>query len=150
MTQPNAGELSISASEHAASDADFVALKAEVQCRGFGGHTVFTMARRDIDLFVADAAGLSTNDTDSALLLGGWEKADQPLRLQLARAGLSGKFIARIRVATSGPRSDHRNRVETEFIAASGGINAFLDGLRALATSARARATLVGDADDIA
>src|SRR5689334_8031725 len=100
MSQPSTAELSIGVSDHAATDADFVALTAEVRCRGFRWHTAFTMARRDIALFVADAAALSTNRSDSALLLGGWEKAEQPLRLQLARAGLSGRFLARVRIAT--------------------------------------------------
>ena len=151
MTQPNVAELSIGVSDHAASDADFLALRAEVRCRGFCGHTAFTMARRDINLFVADAAGLSANSTDSALFLGGWDKGDQPpLRLQLARAGLSERFVARIRMSMSGPRTDQWNRVETDFIAAPSEFNAFLDGLRGLAEAAQTIASLVGDPDAIA
>jgi hypothetical protein len=151
MTQPNVAELSIGVSDHAASDADFLALRAEVRCRGFSGHTAFTMARRDINLFVADAAGLSTKATDSALFLGGWDKGDQPpLRLQLARAGLSERFVARIRISTSGPRTDQWNRVETDFIASPGEFKSFLDALRGLADTAQTSASLVGDPDDIA
>lgn len=142
-------ELSIGVSEHGASDADFLSLRAEIRCRGFSGHTTFTMARRDIGLFVADAAELTTNAADSALLLGGWEKAEQPLRVQLARAGLTGRFVARVRIATSGPRTDQWNRVETDFIATADDFNAFVNGLRDLASSARTSASLVGDADDI-
>lgn len=149
MTPPNTAQLSISVSDHAASDADFVALRAEVHCHGFSGQTAFTMARRDINLFVADAAALTTHASDSALLLGGWEKADQPLRLQLARAGLSGRFIARIRIASSGPRSDQWNRVETDFIAKPAEFNAFVDAFRGLASSATTSASLVGDAEDV-
>ena len=150
MTASNTAKLAIGVSDHAESDGDFLALRAEVRCRGFSGQTAFTMARRDIDLFVADAAGLTTNVTDSALLLGGWEKADQPLRLQLARAGLSGRFVARIRIATSGPRTDQWNRVETDFVASPDDFTAFVDGLRGLAASTQASANLVGDAEEIA
>ena len=150
MTQQHVAELSIGVNEHAASDADFLALRADVHCRGFSGRTTFTTARRDIDLFVADAAALLTHATDSALFLGGWEKAGQPLRLELARAGLSGRFVARVKIAASGPRSDQWNRVETDFIAEPAQFNAFLDGLRGLATTAQSRASLVGDADDVA
>ena len=150
MTQQNLAELSIGASDHSASDADFLALTAEVRCRGFSGRTTFTMARRDIVLFVGDAADLTTNARDSALFLGGWEKADQPLRLEIARAGLSGRFVARVRIAASGPRSDQWNRVETDFIAAPPALDTFLDALRGLAASSQSPAKLVGDADDIA
>jgi len=150
MTQHNVAELSIGVSDHSASDADFLALRAEVRCRGFNGQTTFTMARRDIDLFVDDATALTTNARDSALFLGGWEKADQPMRLELARAGLSGRFVARVRIAASGPRSDQWNRVETDFIAAPAEFNAFLEGLRGLAATSQPAASLVGDADDIA
>jgi hypothetical protein len=149
MTQPGIAELSIEVSDHAVSDADFIALRAEVRCRGFCGRTAFTMARRDITLFLADATALPTHAGDSALLLGGWEKAEQPLRLQLARSGLSGKFVARVRIATSGPRTDQWNRVETDFVAAPAEFNAFVDGLRGLASAAQTTASLVGDADDI-
>jgi hypothetical protein len=150
MTNPNTAELSIGVSEHAATDADFLALRADVRCRGFSGVTLFVMARRDINLFAADAGALMTHSSDSALLLGGFEKADQPLRLQLTRAGLSGKFVARVRIATNGPRSDQWNRVETEFIAPADAFKAFVDGLRALANSANTNAVLIGDADDVA
>ena len=150
MTQQNLAELSIGASDHSASDADFVALRAEVRCRGFSGLTTFTMARRDINLFVGDAADLTTTARDSALFLGGWEKADQPLRLEIARAGLSGRFVARVRIAAAGPRSDQWNRVETDFIASPLELEAFLDGLRGLAAASQSPAKLVGDADDIA
>jgi hypothetical protein len=151
MTDPNVAELSIGLSDHAASDGDFLALRADVRCRGFSGHTAFVMARRDINLFVADARGLSSKTTDSALFLGGSDKGDQPpLRLQLARAGLSDRFIARIRISTSGPRTDQWNRVETDFISAPAEFNAFLEGLRGLAGSSTPTASLVGDPDDIA
>jgi len=149
MTQSSTAELSIGVSEHAASDADFLALRAEIRCRGFSGHTAFTMARRDISLFIADAAALTANASDSALLLGGWEKAEQPLRVQLARAGLTGRFVARVRIATNGPRTDQWNRVETDFVATSDDFDAFVNGLRDVARSARTSASLVGDADDI-
>ena len=150
MNDQNTAELSIGVSEHAESDAEFLALRADVRCRGFCGRTFFTMARRDIDLFVADAAGLPTKSRDSALFLGGWEKTEQPMRLELARAGLSDRFVARVRIAANGPRSDQWNRVETDFIAPADGFREFLDSLTGLARATETIANLVGDADDIA
>jgi hypothetical protein len=150
MTPPTVAEFLIDVNEDAAIDVDFLALRAEVSCRGFSGQTAFTMARRDINRFVADAVSLSSNAADSALLLGGFEKAEQPLRFQLTRAGLSGQFTARVRVATSGPRSDQWNRVETEFVTAPEALAAFLDGLRNLANGDASAATLAGDSDAVA
>jgi hypothetical protein len=150
MTQPNVAELSIGVSDHAQSDPDFLALRADVRCRGFTGRTTFTMARRDINLFVGDATALATHTGDSALFLGGWEKTEQPFRLEVARAGLSERFVARVRMAASGPRPDQWNRVETDFIAPPEAFAAFLDELRDLAASSRPDVTLIGDADDIA
>src|SRR5262249_28256291 len=96
-------------------DADFVSLRASVACRGFSGLTAFTIARRDVDRFLVDATNLSTRATDSAQLLGGWDDAQERLRLRITRAGLSGQFTARVRIATTGPRDEQWNRVETEF-----------------------------------
>jgi hypothetical protein len=136
--------------DQAASDAEFLALRAEVGCRGFNGRTTFTMARRDITLFVADANGLSTGSNDLALFLGGWEKTEQPVRIEVARAGLSGRFIARVHIAANGPRSDQWNRVETDFIAAPEELRQFLRSLQGLADATQRSASLIGDADDIA
>ena len=86
MTTTTLAELSIGVNDQGASDADFLALRADVNCRGFSGHTAFVMARRDISLFAAEAKSLAGNAADSALLLGGFEKAEQPLRIQLTRA----------------------------------------------------------------
>ena len=149
MIQPSSAELSIGVNDQGTSDADFLALRAEVNCRGFSGRTAFIAARRDIALFIADAASLSSSNSDSALLLGGWEKAEQPLRLQLTRAGLSGQFIARVRVATNGPRTDQWNRVETDFVAPADAFTAFVEGLGRVSSGAATSATLTGDADAI-
>jgi len=150
MTKTGVAQLTIAISDHASSDAGFVALRAAVACRGFTGHTEFISTRRDLLLFVDDASDLATHATNAALLLGGWENSEQPLRLHVARAGLSRNFAAVIRITTNGPRSDQWNRVETEFIAAPDALTAFLDGLRDLASGAGSSATLTGDADAIA
>src|SRR5205085_2738787 len=133
------------------SDADFVGLRASVACRGFSGHTEFTIARRDVRRFLADVATLRSNASDAALLVGGWDRAEQRLRLEIVRAGLSGQFVARVRIAATGPRGDQWNRVETEFITPPQALTAFLDSLARLTThSESADASLMGDADMIA
>jgi hypothetical protein len=136
--------------EDLASDADFFGLHASVACRGFTGHTQFTIARRDVRRFLDDAANLPSNASDSALLLGGWDHTEERLRLQIARAGLSGQFIARVRIATTGPRADQWNRVETEFIAPPVALSAFMESLAQLvAEQGRPSASLTGDADAV-
>jgi hypothetical protein len=136
--------------EDLAGDADFFGLHASVACRGFTGHTEFTVARRDVQRFLADAANLPSNASDSALLLGGWDHAEERLRLQIARAGLSGQFIARVRMATTGPRADQWNRIETEFIAPPMALTAFMQSLaRLVADQGGPSASLTGDADAV-
>src|SRR5947209_9859680 len=103
--------LTLGFNENAANDAEFLGLRAAIACRGFAGHTEVTIARRDIQRFLDDAEKLPSNASDSALLVGGWDRIEQRLRVQIARAGLSGKFIARVRIATTGPRADQWNRV---------------------------------------
>ncbi len=150
MTKTGVAQLTIAISDHASSDAGFVALSAAVACRGFAGRTEFVSARRDLLLFVDDATDLATHAANAALLLGGWENSEQPLRLHIARAGLSRDFASRIRVAANGPRSDQWTYIETEFIAAPEALVAFLDAVRDLANGAGVSATLTGDADAIA
>ena len=150
MPETGVAQLTIAISDHASSDAGFIGLSASVACRGFTGHTQFVSARRDLHLFVDDATDLATNAPNAALLLGGWENSEQPLRLHLAHAGLSRAFSASIRIATNGARSDQWNRVETEFIVAPEMLTAFLSELRDLANGAGNSATLTGDADAIA
>jgi len=134
--------------EDLASDADFFGLHANVACRGFTGHTQFTIARRDVQRFIADATNLPSNASDSALLLGGWDHAEERLRLQIARAGLSGQFVARVRIATTGPRADQWNRVETEFITPPTALTAFTENLaRLVADQSAPNASLTGDAE---
>jgi hypothetical protein len=149
MNQPPLAELSLGVNQHGTSDSDFLALYAEVDCRGFSGITQFVSARRDLKLFAIEASALATNTADSALLLGGFEKAEQPLRLHLTRAGRSGHFTARVRIATSGPRSDQWNRVETEFIVPPEAFSHFIDALGRLADGHATLSTLTGDVDAI-
>ena len=144
-------DFTLSSSQHSADDADFVNMLATVACRGFSGRTAFIIARRDVDRFLADAAHLSTNASDSAQLLGGWDDAEERLRLRITRAGLSDQFTARVRIATTGPREDQWNRVETEFVCAPAALATFLSDLTGLVAQERtANASLAGDAEVIA
>jgi hypothetical protein len=145
-----AARVTLRFNEDLAADADFFGLHASVACRGFSGHTEFTVARRDVQRFLNDAANLPSNTSDSALLLGGWDHAEERLRLQIARAGLSGQFVARVRIATTGPRADQWNRVETEFIAPPVALSAFMESLaRLVADQGSPSASLTGDAEAI-
>lgn len=109
------------------------------------------MARRDVHRFITETENLQSDAGDSALLLGGWEKGEERLRLQFVRAGRSGKFVARVRITAMGPRSDQANRVETEFVVSPEVLVEFLRGLELLATNANSEATsLSGDADAVA
>jgi hypothetical protein len=144
-------DFTLSSSQHATDDADFVSMLATVACRGFSGRTSFTIARRDVDRFLADAANLSTTTSHSAQLLGGWDDAEERLRLRITRAGVSGQLMARVRIATTGPREDQWNRVETEFVCAPAALASFLSDLTGLVTQQRsATASLAGDAEVIA
>ena len=143
-------DFTISLPDTAADDADFVDLSASVDCRGFRGRTEFTISRRDVDRFLADATHLSDMSSDSAQLLGGWDDAEERLRLRITRAGVSGQFIARVRLATTGPREEQWNRVETEFICPPASLATFLTDLSQLVAQRAAGASLAGDADAIA
>jgi hypothetical protein len=144
-------DFTISLPNDSTADADFVGLNASVDCRGFRGRTEFTISRRDLDRFLAEAAHLSDMSSDSAQLLGGWDDAEERLRLRITRAGVSGQFIARVRIATTGPREEQWNRVETEFICPSASLATFLTQLSQLVAQRRAAgASLAGDADAIA
>src|SRR5215470_16746600 len=144
-------DFTLSIPDNSPGDADFVNMLATVACRGFSGRTGFTIARRDVDRFLADAANLSTKTSDSAQLLGGWDDAEERLCLRITRAGLSGQFTARVRIATTGPREDQWNRVETEFVCASAALATFLSELTGLAAQeGTANASLAGDAEAIA
>jgi len=131
--------------------ADFLDVRAEVACRGFGGQTGFCISRRDLDRFLGDIAGIRELTSDSAQLLGGWDDAEERLRLRITRAGSSNGFLARVRIATTGPRSDQWNRVETEFICPLESILAFeLDLGRLVGERKPGVVVLSGDAQAIA
>lgn len=130
-----------------AASEEFLDLQARVDCRGFSGRTTFTISRRDVDRFLADAANLSAKTSDAAQLLGGWDDAEERLRFKVTRAGLSGQFVARIRIATTGPR-DEWNRVETEFVCPPHALSAFLSDLsRLVGDRAGSAASLAGDSE---
>lgn len=142
-----AADCTLRFSEALVSDADFVGLHASVACRGFTGHTDFTIARRDVQRFVSETESLQSDASDSALLLGGLEKGEERVRMQVVRAGRSGQFTARVRMTAAGPRSDQTNRVETEFVVAPEALTAFLQGLERLISDQRSEsASLSGDA----
>jgi hypothetical protein len=144
-------DFTLSIPSSSTGDADFVSLLATVACRGFSGHTAFTIARRDIDRFLADASNLSTPAADSAQLLGGWDDSQERMRLRITRAGLSGQFTARVRIASTGPREDQWNRVETEFVCPPAALAAFLSDLtRLVARHETTTASLGGDSEAIA
>jgi hypothetical protein len=115
------------------------------------GHTDFAIARRDVQRFVAETERLQSDASDSALLLGGLEKGEERLRMQVVRAGRSGQFAARVRIIAAGPRSDQANRVETEYVVAPSALTGFLRSLEHLiADPAGEQASLTGDADAVA
>jgi hypothetical protein len=144
-------DFTITPSPAAEADADFLDLNASVDCRGFSGRTEFTIARRDVDRFLADAANLSTNASDAAQLLGGWDDAAERLRLLITRAGVSGQLTARVRIATTGPQEEQWNRVETEFVVPPTALTTFLGDLtRLVARRDASSARLAGDPDAIA
>ncbi len=129
-----------------ASD-DFVDVTAGVSCRGFAGATRFTIARRDLSAFAADVAALRRREADLAQLIGGWDKAEERLRLRVTRAGTTDSCAIRIRVASPGARTDQWDRAETQFVCSDDAVAAFAD---ALASSAANSAQLVGDAESAA
>ena len=142
-----AADCTLRFSEDLASDPDFVGLHASVACRGFTGHTDFTIARRDVRRFVSETESLQSDASDSALLLGGLEKGEERVRMQVVRAGRSGQFTARVRMTAAGARSDQINRVETEFIVAPEALTVFLQGLeRLISDESSESASLSGDA----
>ena len=146
-----AADCTLRFSETLVSDAEFVGLHASVACRGFTGKTNFTIARRDVQRFIDETDGLRADSSDSALLLGGLEKGEERMRMQVVRAGRSGQFTARVRVTASGPRSDQISRVETEFGVAPEALTAFLQGLERLISDQNSEsASLSGDADAVA
>jgi hypothetical protein len=144
-------DFTLSLPDDSAPDAEFVDLDASVACRGFSGRTEFTVARRDVDRFLADAAHLSTQASDAAQLLGGWDDSEERLRLRITRAGLSGQFTARVQIAMTGPREEQWNRVETEFVCPPVALQTFLSDLtRLVAHAETSNARLTGDAEAIA
>jgi hypothetical protein len=120
----------------------FVDATADVSCRGFGGHTRFTIARRDLDAFSRDVAALARGEADVAQLIGGWDAATERLRLSVTRAGTTSAFTARVRVADREPVADQWDRAETQFVCAGDALDAFVEALRVSGTG---EARLSGD-----
>jgi hypothetical protein len=141
-------DFTLSLNEETRNDADFVGLRASVRCRGFSGRTEFEIARRDVHRFVDEVGHLRSSDRDDALMVGGWDRANQRLRLQVVRAGLSADFVARVQIAATGPRSDQWNTVATEFRVPPVALTSFLEDLTRLASDPTAPSvSLSGDAD---
>src|SRR4051812_12242175 len=98
-------EFTLALNEYQANDpatGDFLDFRASVACRGFSGRTAFWFSRRDFDAFLIDLAGVRAATWDAALLVGGWEDASERLRLRITAAGVSGHFLAAIRIADTG------------------------------------------------
>jgi hypothetical protein len=133
--------LHFQSGDSAATD-DFVDVVASVSCRGFAGSTRFSIARRDLVAFASDVAALERGANDLAQLLGGWEAAEERLRLKVTRAGTSGLFAARIRLASLGARTDQWDKVETQFVCDRAALTRFVEQL-----AARKTAALSGDED---
>src|SRR5205085_9124378 len=111
---------------------DFIELQASVACRGYSGKTAFTLARRDLNVYLEDLAAVHEARAIAAQLIGGWEAAEERLRLRITPAGRSGQFHARITMATTGTRTDSWQRVETDFICSPAEISVFLKALVSL------------------
>ena len=129
-----------------ASD-DFVDVTAGVSCRGFSGATRFTIARRDLAAFAAEVAALRRRDADLAQLIGGWETAEERLRLRVTRAGTTDSCAIRVCVASPGARTDQWDRAETQFVCSADAVTNFAD---ALTSGEGNSAQLVGDAESTA
>lgn len=130
---------------------DFLDVGVSVACRGFAGQTQFSVSRRDLDSFVADLSAVRQAQRDSAQLLGGWDDAEERLRLRITPAGRSGHFMARVRIANTGPRSDQWHRAETEFVCRPEDLSGFVTDLRQLVGGrSPGDAALSGDPDAIA
>jgi hypothetical protein len=130
----------------AASD-DFVDVTAGVSCRGFAGATRFTIARRDLAAFAAEVAALRRREADLAQLIGGWDKAEERLRLRVTRAGTTDSCAIRVRVASPGARTDQWDRAETQFVCPGDAVTTFAE---ALASHGGTSAQLIGDAESTA
>ena len=129
---------------------EFLDVRASVSCRGYAGETTFSVARRDLAAFIAEADALREARTTVAQLIGGWDTASERLRLGVRPAGTSGQFHARINVAATGPRTDSWQRVETDFVCSPAQMSDFLRALSDLLTGVTSDAVLVGDAAAIA
>ncbi len=122
---------------------DFLDATVGVSCRGFSGAARFTIARRDLAAFARDVAALQRGQVDVAQLVGGWDAAQERLRLVVTRGGISGSCAVRVGVANPGPRTDQWDRVETQFVSTADSITAFASALESGANAAQ----LLGDAE---
>ena len=144
-------DFTLRVSDELTADADFIGVRASVTSRGFSGLTTFTIARRDIQRFLTDAASVRDSDAKLAVLLGGWNDLEEYLRVQIAPTRATRQFVVRVRMATPGLRADHWSRVDTEFVAEAAGLTTFLEELTRFATSdGAASASLQGVAETIA
>jgi hypothetical protein len=129
-----------------ASD-NFVDVTAGVSCRGFAGATRFTIARRDLAAFAAEVAALRRGEADLAQLIGGWDAAEERLRLRVTRAGTTDSWSIRVRIASPGARTDQWDRAETQFVCSADAVTAFAT---ALTSGDVHSAQIVGDAESTA
>ena len=90
---------------------------------------------------------LRRREADAAQLIGGWDTAEERLRLRVTRAGNTDSCAIHVRVASSGARTDQWDRAETQFVCSADAVSAFAN---ALASDAANSAQLVGDAESAA
>lgn len=147
---PSPADFTLHVSDALTTDADFIGVRARVDARGFSGLTSFTIARRDVQRFLADSGAVRSGSAELAVLRGGWNDLEEHLRVQIARMRAGGQFVVRVRMATPGLRADYWSRVDTEFVVDGAAFTAFLDALsRFAATDGVASASLRGIAEAI-
>lgn len=140
-----AAAFTLTSNDELPDNAAFFGVGANVACRGFSGHTSFVVARRDVLSFLAAAADLQSGVGDSAQLLGGWDAAEERLRLRIARDGLSARYVVRVRLAGPVPSDGQWDRVETEFVTAPRALAVFLSDLAQLVAQRESRSASLTD-----
>lgn len=112
---------------------DFLDATVGVSCRGYSGATRFAIARRDLATFAREVTALQHGEGDVARLVGGWDAAQERLRLHVTRAGTNDLCAVHVRVASAvgDQKTGQWDRIETEFVCAAQAATAFADALAA-------------------
>jgi hypothetical protein len=141
-------ELTLTLNEYETNDAkagDFLCVSAEITCRGFAGHTTFWLSRAHLEDFLAQLQELDRVLQGAAELVCGWG-TDENIRLSLSPFGHSGRLLAQVRLADSGPSEGVWNHVQTEFVLLPNALTEFRSGVaKFLEHSEGAQTRLVGE-----